>query len=78
MIVLLDVDGVIADFTGAALRYLREAHGIRRSRDEVTQYKIGAALGLDERVNRAMFDEFSSAGFCSAIEPLPYARSGVR
>jgi 5'(3')-deoxyribonucleotidase len=75
-VILLDVDGVLADFTGACLRALLDV-GVRRSASDVTSYKIEDALGLDAGARGYMKSQWSRAGFCAGIEPYPYAREGV-
>lgn len=44
--VLLDVDGVLADFVGPALSLVEEATGRKYTREDVTAFDFAASLGL--------------------------------
>jgi 5'(3')-deoxyribonucleotidase len=46
MTILLDVDGVLADFVAAYLGLLKDTLGIDATPDQVTAWDIGEALGL--------------------------------
>lgn len=77
--VLLDVDGVLADFVGGYLRLLAEHTGIVATHEQVTQFDIGASLGLTKdqaaRMKRAVG---SAEQFARSLSPLPGAIEGVR
>jgi 5'(3')-deoxyribonucleotidase len=75
-VILLDVDGVLADFTGACLDVLRGI-GLHRTVDQVTSYALVEALGLDAGAKAALSRAWSSPRFCECIEPYPRATEGV-
>jgi 5'(3')-deoxyribonucleotidase len=52
--VLLDVDGILADFAGALLRWA----GPQYKREQLTEWDLTKALGLEDR--QAPFDEYAS------------------
>lgn len=62
--VLLDVDGVLADFVGGYLKLLKHYTGIDATPEQIDQFDIGAALGLtaeqSSRMKRAIGDETSA------------------
>jgi 5'-nucleotidase len=76
-VILLDVDGVLADFIGANLRTLSRAglHGYRR--EDVTQWDCAAAWGLSDATKTIMKRAWSAPGFCQCIEPYPEAEGMV-
>ncbi len=77
MKILLDCDGILADFTGATLDMLKRIGIGEYTVDQVTQYSILAALGLSkEQGMRARF-EWQRAGFCSTIEPYADAQEYI-
>jgi 5'(3')-deoxyribonucleotidase len=75
----LDCDGVLGDFTTAALRIVEEVTGKRFALTDVTEWNFTKVLGLsaDEAiaVKKAIGDR---RGFAASIVPYPLARQGVR
>jgi len=76
-IVLLDVDGVLADFVGASLRFLRDRFGLHYTPEQVTEWNLERALKLEPHVYKALCAEFEREDFCTDIEPYPGAVDGV-
>jgi 5'(3')-deoxyribonucleotidase len=70
--VLLDVDGVLADFAGALLRWA----GPKHSREQLTEWDLMKALGIESR--QAAFDEYASEpGFCESLPVIDGAQDFV-
>lgn len=77
--VLLDVDGVLADFVGGYFRLLEEHTGIVARREQITQFDMGASLGLTpeqaSKMKRAIGDAHQ---FARTLDVYPGAVDGVR
>jgi len=70
--VLLDVDGVLADFAGALLRWA----GPKYTREQLTEWDLTKALGLGDRQH--LFDEYASEpGFCEWLPVIDGAQDFV-
>ena len=77
--ILLDCDGVLADFISRMLETVARVTGRVHSPDQVTKFDFCAALGLTYDEARAVKKGIGeTAGFCSSIRPYPDARHGVR
>ncbi len=77
IIILIDVDEVLADFQGAAFDVIARVTGRRHSREECKQWEMfGQFLQPEER--KPVFAEIRKPGFCSALSPLPGAQEGVK
>lgn len=76
-IVLLDCDGVLANFIERNLRELADAFGIVRDHDDVTDWRLEASLGLTEDQRHHMKAQWSLPGFAASMEPYRGAREGV-
>lgn len=77
--VLLDCDGVLADFVGGFLAIVNRACGTFYTHEHVTEYDVCKALGITTEQATHAFDTVSgSRGFALALEPLPGAIDGVR
>jgi 5'(3')-deoxyribonucleotidase len=75
MVILLDVDGVLADFTGAVLRVGNKFSGMQKTHEDVTMWDIWKVF--PDRCKEDILKEVSSAGFCSGLECLPHAKKMV-
>lgn len=77
--ILLDVDGVLADFVAGFLALLESELGIKATREQVAHFDIGASLGLSRehssQVKRALG---SRVGFARELDIYPGAVEGVR
>jgi 5'(3')-deoxyribonucleotidase len=72
--VLLDCDGVLADFTGSVLKALNERNGTDFTPEDVTDWDMAHCLGVP---NRVIYDIASEAGFCLNLKPLPGAEDAL-
>lgn len=69
---LLDVDGVLADFAGALLLWA----GPKYAREQLIEWDLLKALGLDHRQRN--FDAYAGEpGFCESLQVLDGAREFV-
>ena len=75
--VLLDVDGVVANFVESFLREVEAVTGASFSHDDVTQYDLCKALGLSRRDEAAVYDRVGRAGWASRLSLYDGAREGV-
>jgi len=80
--VLLDVDGVLADFVGSYLRHVNAIHAARvptcYQASDVTQWDIDAALSISKDVAERASANMGQPGECLAIKPYASALGGVR
>ncbi len=75
---LLDCDGVLADFVGAYLKLLGSTQDRWHTPAEVTRFDIGASLGLTPEQASAIKRAIGTAeGFARKLEPCPGAMAGV-
>lgn len=78
-VVLLDCDGVLADFVGAALELINDQLGKRFTRDDVTGWDFTASLGLQPDVGAWIKRQIGATkGFASSLDAYPGAVDGVR
>ena len=77
MKILVDVDGVVADFVTAYLREVEAVTGHRYAPEDVKEWHIGQALGLTrEQIDGADWS-MSRGGWCSDLEPYTGAVEAV-
>lgn len=76
--VLLDVDGVIADFTGFYLDCVEQTTGRRYVHDDVTEWSISKALGLSNRERAETEALIERPGAALKIRELPGAVDAVK
>ena len=78
-IILLDVDGVVADFASAFLDVYYQLTNIRRWADEVTDWDICRALGISKDLEREIYKAIEGPGFAyQAITPYREAPIGIQ
>lgn len=75
--VLLDCDGVVADFLGYYLRILNSVTGNHYTSSDVQQFQIEEALELSEDVSDVVFRAISLPGVAQKFEVLPGALEAV-
>jgi 5'-nucleotidase len=72
--ILLDVDGILADFDSATRAYLARVHVLPFAHEDVTEMDFCKALSLPQHVQLALQAAWRRPGFCATIEP--YLGSG--
>lgn len=84
--VLLDCDGVLADFLGEFLRSLNQYSGLNLTHDMATSWHIGRSPEIARKLEDlndggwaldAAWAAVKQPGFCRRIRPLPGAREAV-
>lgn len=76
--ILVDVDGVCADFLGPVLDTIYEVSGTRYSREDVNGWNIEECLNLDRDDWAETVKEIQSPGFARKLQPLPHAIESVK
>lgn len=76
-VILLDCDGVLADFTSLALKYIEEETGKKYQVEDVPRWDVFESLGYPE-----LWEKFGKAanatGVCANIKPYVNAFAGVK
>lgn len=75
---LLDVDGILADFISPALAEITKLTGFVYHHDDITQWDIMECLGIPDDVSKAAYDNMRREGFCAGIEPYAGTKEGVQ
>lgn len=77
--ILLDCDGVTADFVDGALAIVHCVTGRRYAPEDVKAFDFCKSLGLSPAERTAVMGSISTAtGFCAGLTPYPDAIDGVR
>lgn len=76
--ILLDVDGVLADFITTYLHALAAVTGSYRHPAEVINWEIGKSLGLSEDTQRKVSTLLRKEGVASSMPVYPGAIEGVK
>ncbi len=74
--ILLDCDGVLADFVTPALRALERCGGPRLAHDELDRYAIETLLHTQEQ-RAASWAEVTAPGYCASLVPYEGAAACV-
>lgn len=75
MRILLDVDGVIADYTGAVLKLVQQHTGLIILRSQVVEWNIFELI--PPKHHRHIQSALDEPGFCARIDPFPEAVAAV-
>ncbi len=76
--VLVDVDGVVADFTGATLPHINRILGTSHGPDAVTGYRFSQVFDMNADQVTALHLAWGVPGFCQRIAPFTGAAAGVQ
>jgi len=75
--VLLDVDGILADFITPALAEVTKLTGKSYNHDDVRQWDIMGSLAIPDDVAERAYANMRREGFCATMAVYPGAVSGV-
>lgn len=76
-LVLLDCDGILADFYAAALDTIAELSGVRHDLEALHHWEIFASIGDDDLRERT-YTAMNAPGYClERIQPMPEAAEGL-
>ncbi len=75
--ILVDCDGVLADFVEATLDAIQDETGKRFSFKEINQFDIGRALGLEPDEVKKMVARICTESFCRDLAAFEGAREGL-
>lgn len=75
-IVLVDCDGVLANFVDASLAVMR-TFGIDKQHDDVKEFDF-VGLGMNEHQRAMLKSAWIKPGFCASIQPYDGALEGLR
>lgn len=79
LLIAIDSDGILSDFTSGALRIVEEVTGRRYAPTDVTEFDFTKALGLSMSEAVAVKKAIGARrGFAASLPPYPGARQGVR
>lgn len=76
MRVLVDCDGVLADFLGRFLISIQKVTGLKHD-PEVTTYRIEDAIRLEPNDYERVYEQVEAPGWCASVSPIPGAQEGV-
>lgn len=76
MIILLDVDGVLADFHGGILELIRDLFGLNLTIQDFKNWDYTSALE-SEQMKKELREHIKQAGFISGLKPYPEAQEAV-
>ena len=76
-VILLDCDGVLADFTSLALQLIKDETGKSYSPDDIPHWEVFESLGYPEIWN-TFGEKASKPGFCAGMKVYPRAQAAVK
>lgn len=74
---LLDIDGVCANFVASALDAIYQVTGRRRQPEEITGWDIVASLGLSEMESKWLDNCIGHPRFCRDLAPFPGVHEAI-
>lgn len=74
--ILVDVDGVLADFTAGTIKLIEEKLGEKRDYEQVTQWDVFESFGLKEH-EHLLEHAIEHEGFCKSLPPVAGAKDAV-
>jgi 5'(3')-deoxyribonucleotidase len=75
--ILLDVDGVLADFSGATCALLQDLYNIQATVEQITQWDLLECFSLSETQKIEITRRWREPGFCERLPTLPGAQAAV-
>ena len=75
--VLLDVDGVFANFIKGCLPHVHYLTGRRHDHDDVDQFMIEKALDLDSDETAWLYEQVATEGWCRRLAAYEGAKEGI-
>lgn len=76
-LVLLDCDGVLADFVTPAFEIANRLFGKDHHPDNLNQWDMARFMGFDSEQERVFYDEIKKKGFHDHLKPYPGAVDGI-
>jgi len=76
-IILMDVDGVKADFITGSLPFINRLTGTNYAHEDVTRWEMGEALNLTPDQSKELKRYWASPGFCRNLPAYEGAIEGV-
>lgn len=70
--ILMDCDGVLTDFTEAAIRVISKVTGTDYNKTDITEWDIKKSLRLCRDAWNECVEKFCSPGFCASIPVYDY------
>lgn len=75
--ILLDVDGIFADFVTPCLDAIHAHTGKRFNHDDLTSWDIMESCDIDLETSKAIYKSMQVPGLCKSLPAYPGAREGV-
>ncbi len=75
--ILLDIDGVAANFIAGCLPYVFAITGREHQHDDVDQFMIEQALGLDNEQTKKLYHHVMQEGWCRSLPAYEHAKESV-
>jgi 5'(3')-deoxyribonucleotidase len=76
--ILVDVDGVCADFLTPCLKIANDISGQKYTLDQMTSWNLFTSMNLSREVQSTLYDRMTRQGWCTLLEPIPGSIDGVR
>jgi 5'(3')-deoxyribonucleotidase len=75
--ILLDIDGVVASFVAKCLPHIETITGRTHTHDDVTEWYIEKALGLDDDQTAQLYKYVSTEGWCQDLPLIEEAKQSI-